>query len=144
MTPGDITGLSAALWDFGRLVLEGPLLVNADVRDEPAMLVPVIAIARSADHALLAEALVAEYAGTADDQFRAWRMAGAGRFIKDYLAPELTATPAHIALIDAGLTQLRDHGMLGVVVCPEVLSAIEARRLEALEQMVNTRQHTGM
>ena len=127
--PADVAAASAALWDFGRLALQGPLLVSADLRDETAILAPVLAQARACDHTQLADALAAAFATDTGATFSGWTSLGAARVVEEYLSPELAGSPPHCALVDSGLAQLREHRFLGLTVSPDVLSPFEAERL---------------
>jgi len=132
VAPEHLQDLPRSLWDFGMLVLRGPLLVAPELRFEPATVRPVVAAATDVDHLLFAEAVRAGLAEEDAGIFNGWSYAGAGRFIEDYLDPALTAGDVHAQLVDAGLRQLLARGMVGLDVSPEVLSPFESRRLAAL------------
>jgi hypothetical protein len=123
--PSDLPGL----WDFGMLVLRGPALVSTELRFEPSTLREAIKASTGVDHSMLVEQLRALLETEAKSTFNGWSCMGAARFIEDYLDPSLTAGPAHTALIDLGLAQLRANGMLGNSFPVETLSWCEQQRL---------------
>jgi hypothetical protein len=117
------------LWDFGMLVLRGPLLVNPDVRFEPSTVRAAVAAATDVDHRLFCEQMSVLLAEQAQEGFNGWSYMGSARFLEDYLDSGLGATPLHAGLVDAGLEQLAGIGALGVTVTADVLSAFERARL---------------
>lgn len=126
--PGPLDDALGSLWDFGMLVLRGPLLVGQDARFEPSTVRAAVAAATDVDHELLADALRVAL-GEQRTDFNGWAWLGAARFVEDYLDPRLTASPAHAALADEGLRQLTERGLLGLAMPLETLSEFECSRL---------------
>jgi hypothetical protein len=129
VAPGPIEDAARSMWDFGSLVLRGPLLVSPEIQFEPSVVRRAVAAATDVDHGLFADALHADLDGKKGEGFTGWYFMGAARFLEDYLAPELTGTPVHAAFADAGLQELTTSGWLGRTVCVDVLSPFERERL---------------
>lgn len=127
--PGPLDDAATALWDFGMLVLRGPLLVAPDRRFEPSTVRAAVVAATDVDHRLLAEGFRARFTQPAAGDFNAWECMGAGRFLEDFLDAQLTGSEPHAALVDEGLRQLSERGMLGLAMPLETLSSFERTRL---------------
>lgn len=127
--PGQLVDAARCLWDFGMLVLRGPALVGQDVRFEPSTVHPAVEAATGVDHALFCEQLHDVLVEQAREGFNGWAFMGAARFLEDYLEPELTGSPVHAKLVDAGLEQLASQAILGTGAFVEVLSTFERGRL---------------
>lgn len=127
--PGPLPAPSSWFWDFGMLILRGPLLVGPDCRFEASLVHAAAAAAKDVDHALFADGIRAAINAERNDRFTGWTWIGAARFVEDYLDPALTAGPTHIALIDGGLAEL--EAMVGRSFPAETLSFVEFQRLDA-------------
>lgn len=127
--PGQLGDAARGLWDFGMLVLRGPLLVNPDIRFEPSTVRSAVKAAKDVDHGLFCEQVSVLLAEQARESFNGWAFMGAARFLEDYLDPELTGSAVHTKLVDAGLEQLAATGILGVGMTVDVLSRFERERL---------------
>jgi hypothetical protein len=125
--PDSVDELTKGLWDFGMLVLRGPLLVPRDIRDEDEVVRPAATAARGFGHLAFAEAAYHALVEQQSDRFNGWSWAGTARFVEDYLDPALYGSPAHVALIDGALESLA--GFIGVWFPVETLSNLERARL---------------
>ena len=117
------------LWDFARLVLLGPLLVNVERRNEQAILARLREAVGGTDHGLVAAHLRARLASDPDP---AWFAAGAARFCEEYLDVSQTNSADHLAILDEGLAFLVRFGLDDGNLSPSCLSPAEVTRLDRL------------
>jgi len=120
---------TAGLWDYARLVVNGPQLVPSELRDEAAILSATVAAVGGTDH----RTVLTWMRQTLDaDQRAGWAAVGAGRFCEEYLHERLTGSPDHLALVDIGLRFLLDFGILPTNVSMQCLTETERARLRSL------------
>jgi hypothetical protein len=125
----DLAPAAGALWDFGMLILRGPLMCAPDQRFERGVLAPMMRCAGGSDHTEFAARLTDVLDQRGRGNFNGWEYMGAARFVEDYLDETLTGGAAHLRFVDRGLEQLAGQGMLGREISPDALSAIERDRL---------------
>lgn len=131
--PGELDTSELRFWDFGRLIALAPFAIGAiDCRDETQILATADARACASDHEMFANRLTEALLGDETGHFNGWALLGAGRFIEESLDPKLNAGSQHMALIDGGLTQLDEQGMVGTAFRPDVLTEFEQSRLASL------------
>jgi len=106
--------------------------VGPDIRFEPSVVRRAVEAATGVDHARFIERLTEQIVEEAAKYPHPWSFMGAGRFLEDYLDPDLAETPSHARLVDAGLHGLAKSGALGVAMSVEILSPFERERLAAL------------
>jgi hypothetical protein len=116
-----------SLWDYGRILLLGPLLMDEEARHEPAIIHRVRRVADGADHELVLRAIVEHVESDPDP---AWTAVGGARFCEERLDPSLTGSDGHQRLLAAGLDFLERQGLLASSVSPECLSPAEVKGLE--------------
>lgn len=130
--PGDVEAAVRSMWDFGLLVYRGPLVVASDISFEPNVVKPAVDAATDVDHTLFAERLVNAALDRDSTFYGPWTAIGSARFIEDYLDPAVADSPACIRAIDSGLTQLREAGVIGVGMTPELLTPRQRERLTTI------------
>lgn len=128
--PGPLERDASNLWDFGQLMLRGPLVVGSDVRFEPATVRAAARVASEADHTLFVRRV--QEALDANQYAELWSYVGAGRFVEDYLDPALTGSPIHRMLVVRGLGDLLARGMVGRSFTVDALSPFERECLQSM------------
>lgn len=124
------------LHDLGRLVIQGPMVVPAALREEPAVVSIAADKADGTDH----ELFLAELAHILDETPRTerstWLMIGAGRFIEDYLDGSLTGCQAHESIVDQALLDMRQAKTIPLHASTSCLSTYERLRARQLGPIV--------
>jgi hypothetical protein len=115
------------LWDYGRILLLAPLLMDEEARHEPAIVHRVQQVADGADHELVLRAVVERVESDPDP---AWTAVGGARFCEERLDPSLTGSDGHQRLLVAGLDFLERQGLLTSSISPACLSPAEVEGLE--------------
>lgn len=126
--PPIVDDAGIGLWDFAMLVLRGPLNVAPDQKSEKVSLLSIVAAAESTDHELLMTDVMSQLRRR-EVGFLGWSYFGGGRFIEDYLDPNLMGTSLHEEFVSIGLQQLSENGMFEASVSLETLSEYERSRL---------------
>lgn len=138
--PDDLGGLSMdRLFDLGRLLLMGPLLVAPEASYEPALVAPYRRVADGVDHVQVQAQLRQACEGLIGPSMHPrWAAVGAARFVEDYLTVSLTASTDHLALIDLGLDFLAETRVLDGNCSAESFSETERQRLHERFGMVGS------
>ena len=132
--PIRVDDVAKSMWDFGLLVFRGPLVVGPDGRFEPSLVRTASEVAKGVDHHRFVDRLCGElFEGEMAQYAFPWSVAGAGRFVEDYLDVSLTGSPGHERLVDSALANLLEVGAIGLQMTPEVLSTFEWSRLRLLQ-----------
>lgn len=130
VAPSGLAALGTnALWDYARLVVMGPDLVPAELRDEGAILAGVRSAANGTDHRLVLQWLRETLE---KDENANWDAVGAARFCEEYLHERLTRSPDHVVLLDLGLEFMRRVRLIPGNVSISCLSETEVSRLRML------------
>jgi len=128
----EVDDAAKCLWDFAQLILRGPLVVNPDIRFEPAVVRPAVQVATDTDHKQFIHR-IADYLNSDEGKLlHPWAYMGASRFLEEYLDPILTDSVIHAQLVDAGLHGLLEIQALDVTVPVQVLTPFERDRLRRI------------
>ena len=128
VAPGDALAARGSLWDFGMLMIRGPLVVPPDIKLEATAVSKAQRAASNVDHRLFVEAMLGVLR---QDTSYGWSYYGLVRFIEDYLDPKLYATALHQRVFDEAFFHGHAAGMLaGPNFTPDVLSSFERERYD--------------
>ena len=128
VAPGNALQARNSLWDFGMLMIRGPLVVPSDIKDEATAVRGALQVASNVDHRLFVDAVLRVLR---QDTSYGWSYYGLLRLIGDYLDPALHATALHEQVADEAFFHGHAAGMIaGPNFTRGVLSSFERERYD--------------